>query len=129
MNFVLKERLGWDGEDGMKPEGRPFEKEEDIKVLWNDWPYGIDERIVHLVVWTKFELEDDLETNDLTDQTRGEIEKYVEEKFRRRCGSENVSYDLFRRGLDAKRGRNWSYKWGLNLMGLKRVSDFKRGKN
>lgn len=74
----------------MKAEGKPFEEEEDVKILWNDWPYGIDERIVHLVVWTKFELEDDLETNDLTDEARGKIEKYVEERFRRRCGDENV---------------------------------------
>ncbi|CZR50956.1 uncharacterized protein PAC_00831 [Phialocephala subalpina] len=88
MNFVLQERLKW--KEPVEAAGKPFEKEEDVKVLWNDWPYGIDERIVHLVVWTKFELEDDLTTNDLTDEARGSIEKYVEERFRRRCGDENV---------------------------------------
>ena len=47
MEFVLKKRLRWTEPVGA--EGRPFEKESDLKILWNDWPYGIDERIVHLV--------------------------------------------------------------------------------
>jgi len=93
MEFVLKERLGWTLP--IKAEGKPFEDENDVKVLWNDWPYGIDEKIVHLVVWTKFELEDDPETDDLTDRARAEIEGFVEERFGRRCGKENVSIFLF----------------------------------
>lgn len=80
MNFILSERLGW--ELPIVPKGKkPFELEEDIKVLRNDWPYGIDERIVHLVVWTKFALEDDPATGDLTEQARGEIDEYVRGKF------------------------------------------------
>jgi hypothetical protein len=47
MQFVVKERLGW--EEPVVAKGRPFEMESDVKILWNDWPYGIDERIVHLV--------------------------------------------------------------------------------
>lgn len=90
MNFVLKERLGW--EEPIVAKGNPFEEESDVKILWNDWPYGIDERIVHLVVWTKFELEDDAKTGDLTDEARGNIEGFVERVFRRRCGGENVSF-------------------------------------
>ena len=89
MEFVLQKRLGW--ALPIVPEGRPFEKEADLKVLWNDWPYGIDARIVHLVVWTKFELEDDPATDDLTERARGEINDYVDEVFARRIGKENVS--------------------------------------
>ncbi|RDL36885.1 Uncharacterized protein BP5553_06237 [Venustampulla echinocandica] len=88
MNFILGERLKW--EQPITAEGKPFEKETDVKILWNDWPYGIDERIVHLVVWTKFGLQDDPTTGDLTDKARGEIGAFVEEKFERRVGADNV---------------------------------------
>ncbi|KAG0650700.1 N-acetylglucosamine-induced 1 [Hyphodiscus hymeniophilus] len=88
MEFVLQERLGW--EVPIAAEGKPFEEKTDIKVLWNDWPYGIDERIVHLVVWTKFELEDDPKTDDLTEEARAKINEYVDEVFGKRAGKENV---------------------------------------
>lgn len=88
MNFVLSQRLHW--REPLTPRGKPFECEEDVKILWNDWPYGIDEKIVHLVVWTKFELLDDEKTGDLTDAARGQIEEYVRKTFRDKVGSENV---------------------------------------
>jgi hypothetical protein len=55
--------------------------QDDVKILFNDWPYGIDEKIVHLVVWTKFELEEDPATGDLTDETRTVMEDYVQRTF------------------------------------------------
>jgi hypothetical protein len=79
MNFVLNERLHW--EAPITPRGEPFEHEEDIKILWNDWPYGLDERIVHLVIWTKFDLKEDPVTLDLTDNARTEIDNYVGKTF------------------------------------------------
>ncbi|KAI0852507.1 hypothetical protein F5Y00DRAFT_226804 [Daldinia vernicosa] len=79
MNFVLTQRLHW--EAPVKPRGKPFEFGDDIKILWNDWPYGIDDRIVHLVVWTKFELPEDPVTTDLTDEARAEIDGYVQKTF------------------------------------------------
>ncbi|KAL2752273.1 hypothetical protein ACRALDRAFT_1033023 [Sodiomyces alcalophilus JCM 7366] len=79
-NFILKQRLGW--VQPLQPKGRPFEEPSDVKILFNDWPYGIDERIKHLVVWTKFELEDDPMTGDLKGSTRTEIDRYVGETFR-----------------------------------------------
>lgn len=93
MEFVLQKRLVW--KQPIKAEGKPFEKESDVKILWNDWPYGIDGRIVHLVVWTKFELEDDPATDDLTAQARGEIDGFVDEVFGRKVGKENVSLILW----------------------------------
>lgn len=78
-NFILKQKLGWTLP--IVPKGRPFEFDEDIKILRNDWPYGIDERIVHLVAWTKFALEEDPETGDLTDGARAEIDAYVRKSF------------------------------------------------
>ena len=80
MDFILAVRLHW--EAPVVPAGsRPFECDDDVRILRNDWPYGIDERIVHLVVWTKFDLEEDPVTTDLTDAARGEIEAYVQQKF------------------------------------------------
>ncbi|ROW11620.1 hypothetical protein VMCG_01438 [Cytospora schulzeri] len=73
MNFMLTERLNW--AEPVVPKGRrPFECGEDSKILMNDWPYGIDPRITHLVVWTKFDLPDDPETE-------AEIEDFVERTF------------------------------------------------
>jgi len=48
MEFVVQKRLGWSGEKGMEMGDRkPFEDaERDLKVLWNDWPYGLDGKIV-----------------------------------------------------------------------------------
>ncbi|KAK0119040.1 hypothetical protein ONS95_007904 [Cadophora gregata] len=88
MNFVLRERLDWT--EPIVPDAKLFEKESDLKILWNDWPYGIDAKIVHLVVWTKFELEDDPKTDDLTDESRAMIEEFVERTFRDVVGAENV---------------------------------------
>jgi hypothetical protein len=89
MEFVLSERLRW--KEPIRAEGMPFEKESDIKILYNDWPYGIDERIVHLVIWTKFELEDDPLTDDLTEKARREIDGFVGETFGRKLGKDNVN--------------------------------------
>jgi hypothetical protein len=63
---------------------------EDIRILYNDWPYGVEEGIVHLVVWTKFELEDDPATDDLTPQARKAIDDYVTRKFRLWMPAEQV---------------------------------------
>ncbi|KAF2124390.1 hypothetical protein P153DRAFT_370834 [Dothidotthia symphoricarpi CBS 119687] len=70
----------------MEPKGRPFEFDEDVKILYNDWPYGIDPAIIHLVVWTKFELEDDPETGVSTPESRKQIDEYVTRVFGGREG-------------------------------------------
>jgi len=90
MNFVLKERLQW--AEPVISKGKPFEDETDVKILWNDWPYGLDKRIVHLVVWTKFELVDDEETGDLTLEARRQVDDYVDENFGRVVGKQNVGF-------------------------------------
>ncbi|PGH12442.1 hypothetical protein AJ79_04278 [Helicocarpus griseus UAMH5409] len=91
MNFVVQKRLGWVGEGALVARGeRAFEHPDDIKILYNDWPYGIEKGIVHLVVWTKFELEDDPATDDLTPRMRREIDEYVDRTFRSRMPAERV---------------------------------------
>lgn len=89
-NFLLVTRLGWSLP--LEPKGAPFERDEDIKILYNDWPYGVDPRIVHLVVWTKFPLEEDPKTGDLTEATREAIDRYVTKVFRSEMLPDHVSY-------------------------------------
>ncbi|KAI4216531.1 MAG: hypothetical protein LQ351_001020 [Letrouitia transgressa] len=62
----------------------------DIKILYNDWPYGIDERIVHLVVWTNFDLNDEEQTDELSPQMRDRIDDYVSRTFRQKVPAEDV---------------------------------------
>ena len=64
----------------------------DIKILYNDWPYGIDPKIVHLVVWTRFDLEDDPNTDDLTPRARKQIDDFVVRTFCLKVKPENVSH-------------------------------------
>ncbi|KAG6003291.1 hypothetical protein E4U21_002219 [Claviceps maximensis] len=86
--FILKERLRW--QEPIQPRGAPFQHAEDIKILWNDWPYGIDKRIVHLVVWTKFEVKTDPRTGDLTEDARTEIDDFVTTTFRSQLPAHHV---------------------------------------
>ncbi len=86
-NFILNERLRWTAP--VTPRGNPFQYPEDIKILYNDWPYGLDSRIIHLVIWTKFELKAH-GTGDLTDVARSEIESFVTKTFRSKLPAGNV---------------------------------------
>ncbi|KAK4542914.1 hypothetical protein LTR36_006103 [Oleoguttula mirabilis] len=87
MQFVMQERLGWEDQEA---KAAPFKDPGDIKILYNDWPYGFAERIIHLVIWTKFDLVSDPATDDLTPQARREIDDFVDETIVRKCGEENV---------------------------------------
>lgn len=70
----------------------PFGNSSDYKILLNDWPYGIDDRIKHLVVWVKFGFDEDPQTGDLTPKSRRQIEDFVQATFRKgdENGRENV---------------------------------------
>lgn len=61
-----------------------------MKVLYNDWPYGLEPEIVHLVVWTKFGLDEDPDTGDLTAEMRRQIDEYVDRTFRSRVPPDQV---------------------------------------
>ncbi|UNI14883.1 hypothetical protein JDV02_001464 [Purpureocillium takamizusanense] len=88
--FVLAERLRW--QEPIVARGLPFQHPDDVRIIFNDWPYGLDKRIVHLVVWTKFELESDPVSGDLTDETRAAIDSYVAKTFRSRVAADNVAW-------------------------------------
>lgn len=88
MDFVMSERLKWT--DLCPHSEAPFGDARDFKILFNDWPYGIDERIVHLVVWTKFPLPDAPGSDDLDPEARRAIDAFVDETFVAHCGRDNV---------------------------------------
>ena len=83
--FVQRERLQW---DDTRPSGKPpFADSDDYRILSNDWPYGVQADIKQLVVWTKFPLEEDLETGDLTQRARDQVQGFVSRTF---CGVDGV---------------------------------------
>ncbi|TKA37169.1 hypothetical protein B0A54_12030 [Friedmanniomyces endolithicus] len=90
MRFVVEERLGWGGEGGDREVEGGLGDAANYRILQNDWPYGIDSRIVHLVVWTKFTLLTDPATENLTPEAHAEIERFVDETFVAKCGREKV---------------------------------------
>lgn len=62
---------------------------DDVKILLNDWPYGLTSDITHLVIWTKTPIP----TNGdgyLTPESRRRIDKFVQEVFSSVLGRENV---------------------------------------
>jgi len=93
VSFVLLERLKWAVTD-LTPKGPPFSDSTDYKVLFNDWPYGLDEKILHLVVWTKFELESDPITDQLTPAGHQQIDDFVQRTFGSQVGPDNVGPPL-----------------------------------
>lgn len=99
MAYLLSERIGWaattiqssSSSNGCRS-GELFSCADDYKILYNDWPYGIDRRVVHLVVWTKFDLADD-------EATEAEIERFVERTF---CSASGVAKDQVSGQTDRK---------------------------
>jgi hypothetical protein len=87
MDFIINHRLEW---QSLTPSGPPFSSPDDMKVLYNDWPYGIDPRIVHLVVWVKFDIEDDSTTGYLTPEANDQIQDYVDKMFASQMDPDHV---------------------------------------
>ena len=63
---------------------------DDLKILYNDWPYALEPGIIHLVVWTKFDLKEDPDTGDLTSEARACIDKWVQENIGRYMPKDRV---------------------------------------
>ncbi len=125
VSFVLRERLHWPPDPPADtPVDAGFADPSGVKVLCNDWPYGIDGRIVHLVVWTKFRLPEDLATGDLTDEARAAIAAYVNKTFGS-LPAENVcptrSYGTGTSSVANRLGRPSQRIWFKNWASLKSV--------
>ncbi|MCJ1359310.1 MAG: hypothetical protein MMC33_009311 [Icmadophila ericetorum] len=90
MSYILKVRLGWD--DLTPQNSTPFASPADIKIVCNDWPYGIEQDIHHLIVWTKFDIEEDPLDGDLTPRGRKMIQDFVDETFCKRVPPDHVAW-------------------------------------
>lgn len=78
LSYIQHERLCW---ESTTPSGeRRFTNSDDFRILCNDWPYYIDEDITHLVVWTKFLIDED-ETGDVTDEAKADVENFIDATF------------------------------------------------
>lgn len=88
MTFVMKERLRWTPKGGPETgltfdfqSSIPFENPHDYKIMPNDWPYGLDPGIEHLIVWLKNRTEAQPPLGDLTPAARAQVNAFVDEKF------------------------------------------------
>lgn len=84
--FVIQERLHWTPLTPSPPtfsyhSSVPFHDRRDFAVLLNDWPYGFEDGIAHLLVWSKTPIATDDVRGDVTEESRRRIEHFVEEFF------------------------------------------------
>ncbi|KAK9432685.1 hypothetical protein V1505DRAFT_220931 [Lipomyces doorenjongii] len=82
-NFVLLERLKWGpGEALAKPICTElFEVRDDYRILMNDFPYGFEDGIIHVVVWTKNpipKVQTGSLTADIIPEVRQKIQTFVD---------------------------------------------------
>lgn len=86
-NYVIKERLRWTPIHDSGPplfehvSETPFEVRSDYAVLLNDWPYGFEDGIAHILVWSKTPIKVDDTRGDVTEESRELIERFVKEMF------------------------------------------------
>jgi hypothetical protein len=59
----------------------PFADSSDYRVLLNDWPYGLDPAITHIVVWSRTTIPTDPETGDMTPESRAIVQAFVQRYF------------------------------------------------
>ena len=79
LSYIQAERLQW---EAVTPgEDVPFSNPSDYKILYNDWPYFVEEGIKHLVVWTKFLLDEDPDTGSVLPETKERIEALIKTTF------------------------------------------------
>lgn len=88
-DYIMAERLRWTSINAGSSKGPafhcasmiPFEDARDYKVLPNDWPYGLAEGIIHIIVWLKTRLKAEPTRGDLTEESRRVVKQYVEKTF------------------------------------------------
>jgi hypothetical protein len=92
LSFIQRKRLFW---NDTTPSGdRPFTNPADFTILYNDWPYLVEQDVKHLVVWTKFPIDDDEAAGDDAEEAKAMIEEFITTKF---CLGDNGSTRKMRR--------------------------------
>lgn len=59
----------------------PFEDRRDYAILINDWPYGFEAGIKHILVWSRTPIPVDDDRGDVTPESKRLIEEFVERQF------------------------------------------------
>lgn len=86
----MEERLKWDPLPTSTPEtgprfdvqdSVPFANPADYRIMPNDWPYGMDSGIRHLIVWLKVRLESEPTRGDMTPKSRQQIQDFIQKTF------------------------------------------------
>ncbi|KAI8634596.1 hypothetical protein F5Y19DRAFT_118156 [Xylariaceae sp. FL1651] len=87
-NFLLIHRLpkAWGNPPFTPASPIPFNDPSDYRVLINDWPYGLTPDITHIVVWSRTIIDTDLETGDMTADSRQIVANFVKTFFADRLG-------------------------------------------
>ena len=85
-NYLLKHRLPWGSPPFTYNSSVPFADPSDYRILINDWPYGLTEDIIHIVVWSKTPIPTDPQTGDVTGESRRIIDEFVRKTFVHRLG-------------------------------------------
>ena len=99
-NYLCKERLRWTPLPSSTPStgpifacksNVPFADPNDFLILRNDWPYGLETDITHLVVWLKNRIPTESATGDLTAESRSVVEEFVQKAFVSRLGNDSAA--------------------------------------
>lgn len=95
-NFVVKERLAWTPREPDQPVSAhsfshhspvPFQDARDYAILLNDWPYGFEAGIKHILVWSRTPIAVDDTRGDVTSESKRVIEEFVGTHFVRALAS------------------------------------------
>lgn len=78
-NYILAHRLpgAWGRPPFTPASAVPFGSAADYRVLLNDWPYGLQPGITHIVVWSRTPIATDAATGDMTPQSRADVGRFV----------------------------------------------------
>lgn len=111
----MQERLAWKPKDVDQPvtahsfthhSSVPFEDSRDYAILLNDWPYGFEPGIKHILVWSRTPIAVDATRGDVTAESKRIIEEFVERQFvHTLAGDAGISVD------DARKRVMWFKNW------------------
>ncbi|KAJ5720710.1 uncharacterized protein N7483_008644 [Penicillium malachiteum] len=85
---------------------QPFADPEDYKILRNDWPYGFEPGISHLVVWSRTPIPVASDEGHLTAESRALINGFVQRQFVQRLAEDKAG-----RFLDPESHVLWFKNW------------------
>ncbi|KAJ5564369.1 hypothetical protein N7513_000611 [Penicillium frequentans] len=68
----------------------PFADPSDYRILRNDWPYGMDAGISHLVVWLRTPIPVESDEGHLTSESRALINDFVQRRFVKRLAEDKA---------------------------------------